>query len=88
MDYFIENQCVNIGCISGAPDPGKLILNVDDIPFLGPSIWRINSRTTQNSHHNKVALRLGGMYNITWVEPTRTENRYGDDANNNRCSPE
>ncbi len=66
MDYFIENQCVNIGCISGAPDPGKLILNIDGIPFVG-STWRINSRSTQNSIHNKVALRLGGMYNIKWV---------------------
>lgn len=68
MDYFIENQCVNIGCISGAPDPGKLILNVDGIPFLGPSIWRINSRTTtQYSNQNRAAIRLGGMYSITWA---------------------
>jgi hypothetical protein len=67
MDYFIENQCVNIGCISGAPDPGKLILDVVGIPFLG-STWRINSRSTMSSHnHNKVALRLGGMYSIKWV---------------------
>ena len=68
MDYFIENQCVNIGCISGAPDPGKLTLNVDSIPFLGPSTWRINSRSTIGNVTNKAALRLGGMYNIVYAE--------------------
>jgi hypothetical protein len=42
MDYFISGTCENLTYVSGAPDPGKLILNVDGIPFC-QQIWRINS---------------------------------------------
>ncbi len=33
MEYFIANTCENLTHVSGAPDPGKLILNVDGMPF-------------------------------------------------------
>ena len=55
MEYFISNQCENLTYESGAKDPGKLILNVDNIPF-SPQVWRINSIGTGI----KFGVRLGG----------------------------
>ena len=59
MDYFISDTCENLTYVSGAKDPGKLILNVDGIPFYN-NIWRINSI----SKTHRFPIRLGGMFYI------------------------
>ena len=77
MDYFISDQCYNLAHHSGAIDPGKLILNVDNIPFV-PQVWRLN---TKSSTH-KFRLRLGGLFTSYWNDA------YGVDGNGNKFSPE
>ena len=78
MDYFISDECENLTYVNGANDPGKLILNVESIPFV-PSIWRINSK----SNKYNFGVRLGGLFNITW-----NANDYGVDGKGNKCTPE
>jgi hypothetical protein len=34
MDYFIADTCEDITYVSGARDPGKLILNIDKLTFV------------------------------------------------------
>ena len=75
MEYFIANTCENLTYVSGAPDPGKLILNVDGIPFY-PQIWRINSYYDSN-----FKLRIGGHFHIDHPE-------WGKDSKGNSCSCE
>jgi hypothetical protein len=55
MEYFISNKCENLTYVSGAKDPGKLVLNVDNMPFI-PSVWRINTKSTTSDF----GVRLGG----------------------------
>ncbi len=78
MDYFISDTCDNLTYVSGAKDPGKLILNVDGIPFIN-NIWRINSK----SNSCNFSIRLGGMFNVEWGQEG-----YGNDAKGNKCSAE
>jgi hypothetical protein len=77
MYYFISNECENLTYVSGAKDPGKLILNVDNIPFV-PSVWRINSK----SNSQNFGVRLGGLFKITWHDG------FGVDGRGNKCTPE
>ncbi len=76
MDYFISDTCENLTYVSGAKDPGKLILNVDGIPF-HKNIWRINSKSETHSF----PIRLGGMFVITW-------SCAGKDIKGNNCTSE
>ncbi len=76
MDYFIDNTCENLTYVSGAQDPGKLILNVDGITF-EPQVWRINSKSTGHNFW----LRLGGQFRIIW-------GNYGVDTKGNKCCAE
>ena len=76
MEYFISNTCENLTYVSGAKDPGKLILNIDNIPFY-PQEWRINSKSTT---HN-FGVRLGGQFHIFRGE-------YRVDGKGNKCSAE
>ena len=77
MDYFISNACDNLTYVSGAKDPGKLVLNVDNMPFI-PSVWRINAK----SNNSNFGVRLGGQFNIIWNDG------YGVDGKGNKCTPE